>query len=61
MSDVDNRSPELAYATKPNIVLPPEQFPTAAHITALTARATARANDGFNRSTVTAVATPKKG
>lgn len=61
MSDVDSRDPSLAYATKPNIVLPPEGFPTAAHITALTTRATNRANDGQNRPTVTAVPTPKKG
>lgn len=61
MSFVDARSPDLAYATKTNIVLPPESFPTPAHIAALTTRAVSRANDGPNRPTVTAVTTPTKG
>lgn len=61
MNQVDAADPSTAYVSKPNIVLPPESFPTAAHITALTARAVSRYGDGQNRPTVTAVPTPKKG
>lgn len=60
MSDVDSRDPATAYATKDNIVVPPESG-SATQLTALAARAVGRMNDGLSRPTVTAVKTLKKG
>jgi hypothetical protein len=62
MSDiVETQSPELAYVTKSNILVPPEAAPTAAHLTALEARALARRNDGSSRPVTASVKSLKKG
>lgn len=63
MPSVETYSPETAYATKDNIVVPPETAPSAAHLTALAARAVTRLNDSSLAvpPTVTAVKALKKG
>lgn len=52
--EVDRRSPETAYATKPNIVVPSYAFPTQAHVNALEARAAARQRDDEGNAVITA-------